>query len=124
MKKPVPNLSPVTGVSYDYRIAFGSLSNYLEKIRDNDTPRTRHMARRAFLHRAIPRYEEYFDSATYRDVITDRNRVTVSQINAIIDTINELRKASVTNYDRLHPIEQELLSLISGKPLTPIIGAR
>lgn len=117
MKKPVPNLCSTTGVSHDYRIAFGNLSNYLERVRDNDSPRTRHLAKRAFLHRAIPRYEEHFDSEVYADVITDLNREIVAKINAIVDTVSELRKANVIDYDRLHPLEQELLSLISGKPV-------
>lgn len=117
MKRPVPNLRSATGVSHDYRLAFGNLSNYLERVRDNDPPRTRHLARRAFLHRSIPRYEEHFDSEVYADVITDFNRDVVAKINAIIDSVNELRKANITDYDRLHPLEQELLSLISGKPL-------
>ncbi len=118
MKKPVPNLSSTTGVSHDYRIAFGNLSNYLERVRDNDPPRTRHLAKRAFLHRAIPRYEEYFDPESYSDVITDANRETVSRINAVVSAINELRHAEIIDYDQLHPLEQELLSLISGKPRT------
>lgn len=117
MKKPVPNLSSTTGVSHDYRIAFGNLSNYLERIRDNDPPRTRHLAKRAFLHRAIPPYEEYFDPEIYSDVITDTNRETVARINAVVNTLNELRHAEVIDYDRLNPLEQELLSLISGRPV-------
>lgn len=117
MKKTVPNLSAVTGVSHSFRIAFGNLSNHLERIRDNDPPRTRHLAKRAFLHRAIPHYEEYFDPGTYTDVLTESNREVVARINAVIDTINELRRAEIVDYDRLHPLEQTLLSLISGKPL-------
>lgn len=112
-------MRPESGVSHDFRIAFGNLSNYLERIRDNDPPRTRHLARRAFLHRAIPRYEEYFDPEAYADVITDLNRGAVARINAAIDAVNALRKANVVDYDRLHPLEQELLSLISGVPKRP-----
>lgn len=117
MKKAVPNLSTATGVSHDFRIAFGNLSNYLERIRDNDPPRTRHLAKRAFLHRTIPRYEEYFSPETYANVQTESNREVVAKINAVIDTINELRKDEVVDYDRLYPFEQALLRLISGKPL-------
>lgn len=116
MKKTIPNLRSATGVSHDFRIAFGNLSNYLERIRDGDPPRTRHLARRAFLHRSIPRYEEHFDPEVYADVITDSNREVVAKINEIVDTVNAHRKANVVDYDKLHPLEQELLSLISGKP--------
>lgn len=116
MKKAVPNLSTATGVSHDFRIAFGNLSNYLERIRDNDPPRTRHLAKRAFLHRAVPHYEEYFGPEAYADALTESNREVVANINTVVDAINELRKSEVVDYDRLHPLEQALLSLISGKP--------
>ena len=89
MKKAVPNLSTATGVSRDFRIAFGNLSSAW-KNKDNDPPRTRHLAKRAF-HRTIPRYE-ILQSETYANVQTESNREVVAKINAVIDTINELRR--------------------------------
>ena len=114
MKKTVPNVRPASGVSRDYKIAFGSLTNYLERIRDKEAARTQHLAKRAFLHRHLLRYEEHFDPEIYEDVVTDANREVVAKINAIIDTVNELRKTNVLDYDRLKPLEQELLELIAG----------
>ena len=63
MKKNVPNICNNSNVSYDYSIAFGGLTNYLERVAEDAAPRTRHLALRAFLHRVIPtKYEEYFSN--------------------------------------------------------------
>ena len=83
---------------------------------DNDTPRTRHLAKRTFLHRSIPRYQEYFDDQMYLDVINDKNRDTVAKIDALVESINELRENKILEHDRLDSLEKELLALILGLP--------
>ena len=115
-RKKVPNLSS-NGVSTDYRRAFGSLANYLEKIEEDATPRTRHLARRAFLNRRIQRYDKVFSPLEYEDVVTPENQLIISEINSSVDKINQIREAmhgtKDTNYDRLSELRANLVSLLS-----------
>ena len=55
------------------------LTNYLERVTAADPPRTRHLALRAFSHRLIPKYEEYFDPEEY--VIETVNKMLEDQEN-------------------------------------------
>lgn len=112
--KKIPNLIPSTGISADFRRAFGNLTNYLERIRENDPPRTKHLAKRSFLHRSIPHYEEFFDPSVYENVITDKNKETIRNINLVIDKINESRKENLKEDPNLPIYEQELISLLNG----------
>ena len=113
MKKNVPNICQHSGVSYDYGMAFGSLTNYLEKVADNDPPRTRHLAMRAFLHRVIPRYEEYFNLEEYDNVVNNQNSVVGEKINNIVDKLNELRSQKISDFEVLHPFKKALGNLVS-----------
>ena len=112
MKKDVPNICQHSGVSYDYRMAFGSLTNYLEKVADNDPPRTRHLALRAFLHRVIPRYEEHFNPEEYDNVVNNLNSPVVKRINNIVDKLNELRSQKISDFEVLHPLKISLVNLV------------
>jgi len=94
-------------------MAFGSLTNYLEKVADNDPPRTRHLAMRAFLHRVIPRYEEYFNLEEYDNVVNNQNSVVVEKINNIVDKLNELRSQKISDFEVLHPFKKALGNLVS-----------
>jgi hypothetical protein len=113
MKKDVPNICENSNVSYDYSLAFGSLTNYLERVAADDPPRTRHLALRAFSHRLIPKYEEYFDSEEYSNVINSQNAAVVGKINSIVDKLNELRSQKISEFEVLHPLKVALFSLIS-----------
>ena len=114
MKKDVPNICQNSGVSYDYRMAFGSLTNYLEKVADNDPPRTRHLALRSFFHRVIPKYEEFFDPGEYVNVVNNLNCAVVEKINNIVDKLNELRSQKISDFEALQPLKVELVGLITG----------
>lgn len=113
MKKDVPSICQHSGVSYDYRMAFGSLTNYLEKVADNDPPRTRHLALRAFFHRVIPRYEEYFNLEEYDNVVNNQNSAVVEKINNIVGKLNELRSQKISDCSVLVPFKVALDSLLS-----------
>jgi len=113
MKKDVPNICQHSGVSYDYRMAFGGLTNYLEKVADKDPPRTRHLALRAFFHRVIPRYEEYFNLEEYDNVVNIQNSAVVEKINNIVAKLNELRSQKISDFEVLHPFKIALGNLIS-----------
>lgn len=114
MKIPVPSTSPISGISYDFRLAYGNLNNYLERIEANESPRTRFLAKRSFLHRPIPRYEEYFNPEKYDGVITDMNREAIARIDLLVDRLNELRENEVTDYEKLAPLRNALNALVSG----------
>ena len=114
MKKNIPNICPHSGISYDYRLAFGNLTNYLERISEGDPARTRHLAKRTFLHRRIPKYEEYFDSQEYDNVINDQNRAVVELINEVVEKLNASRTQGVTDFKTLHSFKEKLLALING----------
>tara|TARA_B100000686_G_C16419220_1_gene776281 strand:- start:361 stop:738 length:378 start_codon:yes stop_codon:yes gene_type:complete len=114
MKKNVPNICRDSEVSHDYSVAFGSLTNYLERVADDDPPRTRHLACRAFLHRVIPKYEEYFPPEEYEDVINSQNGATVDKINSIVEKLNELRSQKISDCEVLQPLRIALVDLISG----------
>jgi hypothetical protein len=113
MKKNVPNICRDSKVSHDYSFAFGSLTNYLERVADDDPPRTRHLALRAFLHRVIPKYEGYFSPEEYTNVINSQNSATVEKINSIVEKLNELRSQKISDFEVLQPFRESLLSLIS-----------
>ncbi len=113
MKKDVQNICQHSNVSFDYSLAFGSLTNYLERVAADDPPRTRHLALRAFFHRVIPKYEEYFNPEEYNNVINSQNNAVVGKINNIVDKLNELRSHKISDFEMLQPFKVALVSLIS-----------
>ena len=113
MKKDVPNICKNSNVSYDYSLAFGGLTNYLERVAEDEPPRTRHLALRAFLHRVIPKYDEYFSHAEYNNVVNSQNSTVVEKINVTVDKLNELRSQKISDCKVLHPLKEILFRLIS-----------
>jgi hypothetical protein len=113
MKKDVPNICKNSKVSYDYSLAFGGLMNYLERVAEDETPRTRHLALRAFLHRVIPKYDEYFSHAEYNNVVNSQNSTVVEKINVTVDKLNELRSKKISDCKVLKPLKEILFRLIS-----------
>ena len=113
MKKKIQNIKPKYGLSRDFKIAFGNLSNYLERVRDGESARSRHLAKRSFLHRAIPKYEEYFDPDIYENVITNFNSENIFKINSLINQVNEMRATENTDFAKLSLLEQELFEMLT-----------
>jgi hypothetical protein len=120
MKKDVPNICPKSNVSYDYSLAFGGLTNYLERVAADDPPRTRHLALRAFFHRMIPKYEAFFDPEEYDSVVNNQNNATVEKINSLVDKLNELRSQKISDFEVLHPFKVALVGLISSGEEKPL----
>tara|TARA_Y100001936_G_C15555646_1_gene399698 strand:- start:20 stop:379 length:360 start_codon:yes stop_codon:yes gene_type:complete len=114
MKKDVPNICPKSKISYDYSLAFGGLTNYLERVAADDPPRTRHLALRSFLHRVIPKYDEFFDPEEYNNVVNSQNKLVVEKINSIVGKLNMLRSQKLSDLETLQSCRGSLLSLISG----------
>lgn len=115
VKTPVPNICPESGVSRDFRLAYGNLVNYLERVEASEPPRTRFLAKRSLLHRRIPRYEEYFSADKHDGVTTEQNRGVIAAINRVVDRLNTLREAEVTDYETLAPLRDALDALIAGR---------
>jgi hypothetical protein len=113
MKKDVPNICKNSNVSSDYIIAFGSLTNYLERIVEDDPPRTRHLAQRAFFRRLIPKYEEYFNPEEFKDVINSRNKEVVDKINRSVDKLNVLRAQKISDFEVLSTLNKRMVKLIA-----------
>ena len=114
MKAAVPNLCRASGVSHEFRLAYRTLTYYLERVRDGEPARTRYLALRSFLHRPLLRYEEHFSPETHEDVVTPDNAAAVGRINAVIDQLNELRGQQSTDFEKLDALHTELEALISG----------
>jgi hypothetical protein len=113
-KIPIPNICSASGLSYDFRLAYGNLNNYLERIEAHESPRTRFLAKRSFLHRPIPRYEEYFNPEKYDGVITDMNREAIARIDLLVERLNGLRENEATDYEKLAPLRNALNAIVSG----------
>jgi len=111
-KKEAPNVSKKSNISRDYIMALGSVINFIESIEDNEPPRTRHLAKRSFLHREVLHYEMYFDGGSFNDVINDINKERVSEINSIVDAINSYRLQGVVEYEVIQPLVSKIINLI------------
>jgi hypothetical protein len=111
-KKIIPNIQPINWLSRDFKLAFGNLSNYLERIRDNESARTRHLAKRAFLHRQIPRYEEFFDPEKFSNVVNEKNKDNIEKINTYVDELNYWRLNESVDIERLNTIELAMKELL------------
>lgn len=97
-KKVVPNIHPKSGLSMDYRVALGTLHNFLERVEekqkgynDDKANRTLFLAKRSLISRRILHYDEHFNQDEYSNVIIHKNRVSVEAINGLVDRLNERR---------------------------------
>jgi hypothetical protein len=112
-KKEILNVSKNSNISRDYILALGSVINFIESIENDEPSRTRHLAKRSFLHREVPRYEVYFSSENFNNVINDANKESVSEINSIVDTINSSRLEGVVEYEVIQPLVSKIINLIN-----------
>jgi len=112
IKKEVPNISKNSNVSRDYIMALGSVINFIEGTESDEPSRTRHLAKRSFLHREIPHYEMYFSSENFNNIINDANKDNVNQINSVVDTINSYRLEGIVDYEIIKPLVSKITNLI------------
>ena len=114
MKTKVPNISPHSGVSTDFLLAYGSLSYYLECIEEGVKPRTKFLSKRSFVHRTIPRYDQLFSPNEYSEVVTKENQKTVECLNKLVDQLNILRQQESPDFRELSLIHKDLNQLVVG----------
>jgi hypothetical protein len=110
--KEVSNLSKNSYISRDYILALGSVINFIESIDNNEPSRTRHLAKRSFLHREIPHYEMYFSSENFNDVVNDANKESVDKINSVVDAINFYRLEGTVEFEVIQPLVLKIIKLI------------
>jgi|SaaInlStandDraft_6_1057023.scaffolds.fasta_scaffold324292_1 hypothetical protein len=112
-KKEIPNVLKNSEISRDYILALGSVINFIESIENDEPSRTRHLAKRSFLHREVPYYEAYFSSENFNNIINDENKESISEINSIVDTINSCRLEGIVEYEAIQPLVLRIINLIN-----------
>ena len=113
-KKNVLETNLSSGLSTDYKLAFASLSNLLERIAEEDSSRTKLLALKAFRHRKIKGYVEYFTDLGYEDPTNDANTRQIVLIKKNVDLLNELRTTEKIDVKQLQDIHSSLLAILKG----------
>lgn len=115
------NINPKSGISSDYKLSYGNISNFLERVDGQESPRTILLAKRTFLHRGKMKfYEQYFKDQGYKVESTEENIKTISKLNSIVEKIRKLQEdstmASSTSemYQDLKPLIKQLEAIING----------
>ena len=111
--KRVTNLTR-TGVSADYLKAFGTVDNCVRRVDKDEGSRWIKLATRSFLGRRILSYEEFFDPSEFENVVNNRNREIVNQLNEIVDELNLMREQGDADHDRLSSLWAMVKSFIYG----------
>lgn len=111
MKKRIPNVGKF-GLGQNYKKAFSAIHYYLECITEGSNARTKYLAKRSFLHRKILKYEEYYPSSEYENVITEINSDHIEKLNQLVDKLNFLRVDKNFKDEELNNILNEIDSLI------------
>ena len=109
----VPNIVKESGISRDYIIAFGSLDNYLRRIKMDEPPRLRYLAKRAFLQREFRKYKDYFNQIGESQLVNDQNKEAIERLNAIVDELNKMREEEKVDDERLSSLWKEVNDLIN-----------
>ena len=112
--KKVIETNRLSGLSIDYKLAFASLSNLLERIAEDDSSRTKLLALKAFRHRRIKNYVEYFTDLGYENPTTNANTRQISLIKENVDLLNELRTIERIDVNQLQEIHSSLLAILKG----------
>jgi len=111
-KITLPELSKSSDLSRQYLLVLGGVINYLESIEEQAPSRVRYLAKRTFIHREIPYYDDHFSSDKYCGVITPDNQNTISQVNNFVDQINHHRTNDSTDYDAIRNLVDKVIKLI------------
>lgn len=92
--KRIGNIVPESGLSMDYMLALGPVSHYLERVEqmhDQGLPqRWLHLAERTLSMKPVLKYEQFFGSEEYGEVVTEANREVVKHLDELVGEINSL----------------------------------
>ena len=113
--KQIPNISEKTGISRDHILAFGSIDNYIRRIEKKEELRWRRLAENAYFNRLIIKYAEYFNHSEYEQVITDKNRERVKNLDELVEEINKMRENKQKDYEKLSVLWKKANKLIFGE---------
>ena len=101
-----------TGISRDYIRSFGPLNLFFRSVYDQFTPsRIKHFARSNLQKHYFYKYTEWFDPSTYREVITEKNSLGVSQLDEIVDELNGFVKEKKIEVVSENPQDYRTLQL-------------
>lgn len=114
--RQIPNILENTGISKDYVLAFGSIDNYLKRIKKGEGPRWIKLAVNVYLNRPILKYGEYFNSEEYEQVITNKNHERVKALDEIAENINKMRENGQKDYETLFCLWKKAKKIIFGEP--------
>ena len=109
--KIIPQIDNKTGVSCDYINAFAALSTYCLDFKDKQ-PLINFIKKRNF---KLKKYEEYFSPESYKDIITDKNKEAILEIDKLVEEVNiKISNQNIENLDvnQLHIILKRLENLI------------
>lgn len=86
----IPNILP-TGISKEYFKAFGRLNLFLRSIYEGKTTfRIKKFAENNLSNYRFKKYDEWFKPTRFRNVITDKNKRAINDLNKIVDELNSL----------------------------------
>ena len=113
--KQIPNILENTGISRDYLIAWGSIDNYIRRIEKKEELRWIKLATNAYFNRPILKYEEYFNSKEYEQIITNKNRERVKTLDELVENINKMRENGQKDYETLFGLWKKANGIIFGE---------
>ena len=113
--KQIPNILENTGISRDYRLAFGSIDNYIRRIEKKEELRWIRLAENAFLNRPILKYKEYFNNSEYELAITNKNHERIKNLDELVEEINKMRENKQKDYEKLSALWKKANRIIFGK---------
>ncbi|MBI2004023.1 hypothetical protein HYS72_01010 [Candidatus Pacearchaeota archaeon] len=113
--KQIPNILEKTGISRDYILAFGSIDNYIRRIEKKEEFRWIRLAENSYLNRPILKYEAYFSQAEYEQVVTDKNREIIKNLDRLVEEVNKMRENKQKDYEKLSKLWKKAKEIIFGK---------
>lgn len=88
----IANITP-RGLGEDYRKSFGPLNLFLRSIyAETETKRIRKFAEERFTRQKYHfyKYTDWFPEGEFADVVNDKNRESIQQLDSIVARLNDL----------------------------------
>lgn len=120
--EPIQDVNPRTGIGKEYLKTFGPLNLYLRAVFGTST--TARIKKFAvdnlvkFRHK-FRRYEEWFSSQEFQDVVTEHNRPHVQRLDQIVGELNALVEngqiVDTADSGRALPLFNEAMRIVLGR---------
>lgn len=109
-QQEIPQLNETTGVSFDFRNNYVALMGFLSPGGIEEL--------RSFIKNmnfVMKKYEEYFPSSKYKNVVNEKNQSAVKRIDELVESFNKkVKEDALTEKDFL-AICSELETLVTGE---------